>query len=106
MTETTTKAGDRGETGGTGERVRVWLVERTFSDDEQNIVITTYATPDGRRDYRQERALTTFTGTDSGTPVARDVEPGNLGTTTEEERERYAAEAARMADRHDPEDRI
>lgn len=100
MTETTTPA----DAGTAGETVRVWLVERTFSDDEQNIVITTYATPDGARDYRQERALTTFTGTDSGTPVARDVDPTNLGETTEAERERYAAEAARMAERYDPDD--
>ena len=28
------------------EQVRVWLVERTYSDDEQNLIILTYATPD------------------------------------------------------------
>jgi hypothetical protein len=36
------------------ETVRVWLVERTYSDDEQNLIILTYATPDGSRDYRKE----------------------------------------------------
>jgi hypothetical protein len=84
--------------------VRVWLVERTYSDDEQNLIISTYATPDGERYYRQERALTTFSGTDSGTPVSREVAASNLGTSDPEERERYAAEAARMAEQHDPDD--
>ena len=88
------------------ERVRVWLVERTYSDDEQNLIISTYATPDGRRCYRQERALTTFSGPESGTPVARTVEASNLGRTGDEDRERYAAEVARMAERHDPGERL
>ena len=41
--------------------IRVWLVERTYSDDEQNLIILTYATPDGEQYYRKERALTSFT---------------------------------------------
>ena len=41
--------------------VEVWLVERTYSDDEQNLVVLTYATPDGERYFRKERALTTPT---------------------------------------------
>jgi hypothetical protein len=89
-----------------GETVRVWLVERTYSDDEQNLIISTYATPDGERYYRQERALTTFSGTDSGTPVAREVAASNLGTSDPDDRERYAAEAARMAERHEPDERL
>ena len=40
--------------------VRAWLIERTYSDDEQNVVILTYATPDGKRSLRKERALTSF----------------------------------------------
>jgi hypothetical protein len=88
------------------EGSRVWLVERTYSDDEQNLIISTYATPDGTRYYRQERALTTFSGTDQGTPVARTVDPSNLGQTDDEDRERYAAEATRMAEQHGPDDRL
>ena len=42
--------------------VRVWLVERTYSDDEQNIIILTYATTDGKQYFRKERALTSFSG--------------------------------------------
>ena len=89
------------------ETVRVWLVERTYSDDEQNLIILTYATPDGSRDYRKERALTSFTGDDRETTAAVEVSTENLGTVTDPEtRERYAAEATRMRERHDPDDSI
>ena len=89
------------------ETVQVWLVERTYSDDEQNLIILTYATPDGTRDYRKERALTSFTGDHRETTAAVTVSPSNLGTVTDPEtRERYAAEATRMRERHDPDDSI
>ena len=83
------------------ETVRVWLVERTYSDDEQNIVILVYATPDGERYLRKERALTSF-GDRRDTTAAIDADPGNLGRTDDEKREQYAAEAERMAAQHDP----
>lgn len=87
--------------------VRVWLVERTYSDDEQNLIILTYATPDGTRDYRRERALTSFTGDHRETTAAVEVSPNNLGTVTDpERRERYAAEVARLRESHDPDDPI
>jgi hypothetical protein len=89
------------------ETVRVWLVERTYSDDEQNLIILTYATPDGTRDYRKERALTSFTGDHRETTAAVAVSPSNLGTVSDPEtREQYATEARRMRDRHDPDDAI
>jgi hypothetical protein len=89
------------------DAVRTWLVERTFSDDEQNLVILVYATTDGRRYFRKERALTSFTGPARETQAAVDVSPDRLGTVSDpEERERYAAEARRMADEHDPDDVI
>ena len=87
------------------DAVRVWLVERTYSDDEQNIVILVYATPDGERYLRKERALTSF-GDRRDTTAALDAEPKNLGETDEGKREQYAAEAERMAAQHDPEDLI
>lgn len=86
--------------------VRVWLVERTYSDDEQNLIILTYATPDGECYYRKERALTSFSD-DRETTAAVDADPENLGTVQEPtRRKRYAAEAQRMRHEHDPEDRI
>jgi predicted transcriptional regulator len=44
------------------DTLRTWLVERTFSDDEQNLIILVYATPDGEQYLRKERAVTSFTG--------------------------------------------
>ena len=92
-------------TDGGVDTVRVWLVERTYSDDEQNIVILVYATPDGERYLRKERALTSF-GDRRDTTAALDADPKNLGETDEGKREQYAAEADRMATQHDPDDLI
>ncbi|SMO59769.1 hypothetical protein SAMN06264867_104258 [Halorubrum cibi] len=90
----------------TTEAVRVWLVERTYSDDEQNLVILTYATPDGERYFRKERALTSFSDV-RDTTAAVEAGPGELGAVDDPElRERYAAEARRMRDAHDPDDLI
>ena len=86
--------------------VRVWLVERTYSDDEQNLIILTYATTDGERYFRKERALTSFTDV-RDTTAAIDADPDNLGSVDDpDQREQYAAEARRMADVHDPDDVI
>jgi hypothetical protein len=85
--------------------VRVWLVERTYSDDEQNIIILVYATPDGERYLRKERALTSF-GDQRETTAAIDADPGNLGTVSEENRAEYGDTAQRMAEKHDPEEPV
>jgi hypothetical protein len=86
--------------------VRVWLVERTYSDDEQNLIILTYATPDGERYFRKERALTSFTDTRE-TTAAETVPADNLGHVEDPDlREQYATEAERMATDHDPDDPI
>lgn len=86
--------------------VTVWLVERTYSDDEQNMIILTYATTDGEQYYRKERALTSFTDV-RDTTAAVDADPNNLGVVKDPElRERYATEAKRMAEAHEPDDVI
>ena len=91
----------------TDDTVRIWLVERTYSDDEQNLIILTYATPDGEHDFRKERALPSFSGSGRETTAALDANSGNLGDVGDPElRERYAREASRMADEHDPDDGI
>ncbi|MFP8954953.1 hypothetical protein ACLI4Z_18645 [Natrialbaceae archaeon A-arb3/5] len=93
-------------TGTGADEVRVWLVERTYSDDEQNLIILTYATTDGTRYFRKERALTSF-GDVRDTTASTAVEPTNLGSVTDsEQREQYATEAQRMAAVHDPDDVI
>ena len=95
------------ETAVTGDAVRVWLVERTYGDDEQNMIILTYATPDGRRDFRKERALTSYTGDHRETPVSMAVDPDNLGRVDDTEtRERYATEVERMQENHEQTDTL
>jgi len=44
------------------ETERMWLVERTYSDDEQNVVILVYATEDGRRYHRTNDRTTVRRG--------------------------------------------
>jgi hypothetical protein len=88
------------------ETVRVWLVERTYSDDEQNIIILVYATPDGERYYRKERALVSFSDS-RDTTAAVDVSPESLGTVDDADiRARYAAEVERLRGTHAPDDVI
>jgi hypothetical protein len=83
--------------------VRVWLVERTYSDDEQNLIVLTYATTDGERYFRKERALTAFSD-HRDTTAAVTVEPHNLGEASDEERAWYAEAASRTAAEHAPDD--
>ena len=86
--------------------VRVWLAERTYSDDEQNLIILEYATLDGEQYVRKERALTSFDD-ERPTKAAIDVEPGKLGDVTDPaEVERYASAAHETAENYDPGDTI
>ena len=86
--------------------VVVWLVERTYGDDELNLVILTYATLDGERYYRKERALTSFTGPARETTAAVEVDPDDLGRTPSADREYYATAARRTAERYEPDEAI
>ena len=65
------------------ETVRAWLAERTYSDDEQNLVILVYATPDGSKYMRKERALTSFED-DREVQAAIDVPETKLATVENE----------------------
>lgn len=81
--------------------IRCWLVEREYTD--RGLVVLAYATPDGERAVRREMSATVA----GDVTAARDVDAEQLEPVTDpDERERYAAEASRMADRHDPEDVI
>ncbi|ELZ56825.1 MULTISPECIES: hypothetical protein [unclassified Haloferax] len=87
--------------------VRTWLVERTYSDDEQNIIILVYATPDGTRYHRKERSLTSFESDVRDTYAAVDVPEDELGRVADEEtRESYAAAATEIAESHKPTDTV
>jgi hypothetical protein len=85
------------------ETVRVWLVDRDY--EHESMVKLVYATPDGDRHVTQQRSTALL----RKKPVTAglDVESDRLETVPDEEtRERYAAEAERVADQHDPEERI
>ncbi|MDS0293190.1 hypothetical protein [Halogeometricum luteum] len=95
-----------GERGGDGETTRVWLVERTYSDDEQNIIILVYATPDGSQYLRKERSLTSFSDV-RDTTAAVDTDADHLGSVDDpEERERYAEAAAETRERYGPDETV
>ncbi|APX00070.1 hypothetical protein CHINAEXTREME_11565 [Halobiforma lacisalsi AJ5] len=83
------------------DEIRVWLVERGYNN--RDLIVLKYTTPEGDRVFRKEvasQALETVT-------AAKDVSPDNLGTVDETEvQERYAAEATRMAENHDPDDPV
>jgi hypothetical protein len=65
--------------------VRVWLVERSYSDDKPNLINLVYATTDGERYLQKERALTGFHAADAEeTTAALDVDPDDLRTVDEE----------------------
>jgi hypothetical protein len=85
------------------------MVERTFSADSPNILVVVYATSDGTQYLRKEWAYNRFGGAASAPSVtaAKTVDADRLSTVGEREtRERYAAEAVRMAARHDPDDPV
>lgn len=79
----------------------VWLVDREF--DSKGLVRLTYATEDGKRIHTKEVAeQRLFMG--NGITAARDVEETAIGETPDDEVERFATEASKMAAKHDPDD--
>ncbi|WP_181684916.1 hypothetical protein [Halorhabdus salina] len=82
------------------EEVRCWLVERDFYDED--LVTLVYATPDGHRHVTQQRSTALLMK--EAVTAAIDVDPDRLSAVAEDERERYAREAERMAGSHDPDE--
>jgi hypothetical protein len=83
--------------------MRCWLVERDF--DDKGLVRLVYATPDGSRQVIRERSAARLGRYD--VTAAIDVEEDQLEPVDgDDQRERYAGEAERMAERHDPEDTL
>ncbi|MFC7131762.1 MULTISPECIES: hypothetical protein [Salinibaculum] len=81
---------------------RVWLVDRTYND--KGMVRLVYATTDGDRYLRRQLSERMLMQKD--VTAAVDVEEDRLEPTPDEERERYAAEATRMSDDHDPDEAV
>jgi len=90
---------------GDADATRCWLVERSY--DDRNLITLVYATPDGARQLRKEIAAVVIHQGNSTVTAAIEASPADLSPVTDEEtRERYASEAARMAEQHDPDDPI
>jgi hypothetical protein len=81
---------------------RVWLVDRTYSD--KGMVNLVYATPDGERHLRRQLSEQMLTRTD--VTAGLDADPERLVPVDDADRERFAAEASRVAARHDPDEAI
>ena len=79
---------------------RVWLVYREYTD--KGMLNVVYATPDGERVLRKQRSMNAGDPTAAVDADADDLEPPE----DDQERDRYADEATRMRDRHDPDDRV
>ncbi|MBV0900241.1 hypothetical protein [Haloarcula salina] len=82
------------------ETVRCWLVERSSYGDERMVTLV-YATPTGDRQLTKQLSPNLLRR--KRVTAAVNVEPERLEPVADDEtRERYAAEAERMAERHDP----
>lgn len=81
---------------------RLWLVERSY--DDRNLISFVYATPDGQRQLRKELSMTLVQR--RPTIAAIDADDEELSAVDDADRERFAAEAQKMAAKHDPDDEI
>jgi hypothetical protein len=84
------------------ETVRCWLVDRRSRDE--NLVTLVYATTGGERHLTKQLSFQLLQRRE--VTAARDVPEGKLESTPAEDRDRYATQAAAMADRHDPDDPV
>jgi hypothetical protein len=89
--------------GEDAETVRVWLVERSYGADE-DLVTLVYATTDGKRHFRKQLSHNMLW--DREITAAREVDPDRLEAVPAGDREQFADEASRMAQRHDPDDTV
>lgn len=83
--------------------MRLWLVDREY--DARQTVSLTYASEDGERYYRRQASVELLGRKPATAAVDRpasDLE--RVGN--DETKERYAAEARRMAERYDPDDEV
>jgi hypothetical protein len=95
---------DSGDEASHGDETteQLWLVEREYSD--KGMMNLVYASTDGQRYHRRQLSQQMLTRMD--VTAGRSVDAEKLEPTHEDDRERYATEATRMADRHDPDDAV
>lgn len=86
------------------ERTRVWLVERSYGNDE-DLVTLVFATTDGEKQLKKQLSHNMLYG--KTITAAREKDPETLAEVKDEQtRQRYASEASRMAEKHDPDDEV
>jgi len=86
-----------------GDTERLWLVERDYND--KGLVTIVYATADGER-FRQSHRSSQMLSR-KGVTAATTADPDSLEPVEDSARqERYASEAQRMAEQHDPDDEV
>lgn len=83
--------------------MRLWLVEREY--DTRQTVTLTYATIDGERSYTRQASIELLQRSPVTAAVDRDRED-TAAVADASTRERYAAEAERMAADHDPDEEV
>ncbi|MBC9984819.1 hypothetical protein E4P24_00315 [Haloferax sp. AS1] len=87
------------------DTTRLWLVERSY--DDRDLIILIYATPDGEYELRKELAAAVMHQRRMTVTAAIDAPTENLEPVADDDlRERYAAEATKMADSHEPDDEV
>lgn len=83
------------------DTARCWLVEREYTD--KGLVTLVYAPTDGERALTEQKSAVRL----GEVTAAREVRPDQLASVDDpDERDRYATEASRMADRHDPNETV
>lgn len=85
---------------------RVWLVERAYSEEVQNMLELVYATEDGERKLHLQKMLSTPRQADEVT-AARDVDGEKLEPVRDDEDvERYVREVERMREEYDADEAV
>jgi hypothetical protein len=86
------------------EAQRVWLVERSYGHDE-DLVTLVFASTDGRLQLKKQLSHNMLYN--RTITAAREEPRSNLDVVRDEEtRQRYADEASRMANRHEPDEAV
>jgi hypothetical protein len=84
--------------------LQLWLVDRTYTD--KGLVTLVYATTDGERRFQRQRSVNALRQS-GGVTAAITADPDDLQPVEDSAtRQRDADEAARMADRHEPDETV
>jgi hypothetical protein len=87
------------------DTAQLWLVERSY--DDRDLIVLIYATTDGAYELRKELAAAVMHQRRMTTTAAIEAPTENLEPVDDEAlRERYASEATKMSESHDPDEEV